>query len=239
MAAIRIPGTLFSIWFVSPCPMKPAPTIPTRMGFPCSWRALSALSTMIMEITPCGLAVDRHPPLQLRLDLVERLPGAVLRGDFSDGQRPLKDEAAIVERQPAFGVRRVELADVVAGLGAVFQDLIPVREALRHVERAVVVGAELDRDVLQVRRALGAQVHDDVVDGAARGTHQLRLRRRRELEVHAAHGALLAVEGDVGLGHHGLQAVPLELALGKNAGEEPPAVLPAVQGEDLSGALTW
>src|SRR6266850_4373272 len=94
MAAIRIPGTLFSIWFVSPCPMKPAPTIPTRMGFPCSWRALSALSTMIMVSSPCGLAVVRHPPLQLRLDLVERLPGAVLRGDFSDGQRPLEAEAA-------------------------------------------------------------------------------------------------------------------------------------------------
>src|SRR5262249_37146187 len=151
---MRMPGTLFSIWLVNPWPMKPAPTIPTRMGLPRSCRALSALSTMIMAFPPAARLSKRHPQLQLRLDLVEGLPRAVLRGDFADGQRPCKTEPAIVERQPAFGARRVELPDVIAGLGAVLQDLIPVPEPLGHVERAVVVGAELDRHVLQIGRAL-------------------------------------------------------------------------------------
>src|SRR5215468_4283641 len=110
--------------------MKPAPTIPTRMGLPCSWRALSALSTMIMAFPPARPS-NRHPQLQLRLDLVERLPGAVLRGDLPDGQRPRKSEAAIVERQPALGVRRVELSDVVARLGAVLQHLVSMGKSLR------------------------------------------------------------------------------------------------------------
>ena len=63
-------------------------------------------------------------------------------------------------------------------------------EALRHVERAHVVGIELDGDVLEVGWALRPQIDDDVEDGAARAAHDLGLGRRRVLEVHAAERAL-------------------------------------------------
>src|SRR3954471_24854380 len=228
-----MPGPLFSIWFVSPCPMKPAPTMPTRMGLPCSWRALSALSTMIMLFLPWATASNGHPPLQLRLDLVERLPVTVLGGDLAHGQRPLESEPAIVEGQPALGGRRIELADVIAGFGAVLQHLVPVREPLGHVERAVVVGAQLDGDVLEIRRALGPQVDDDVEDRSAGRPHQLGLGSRRVLEVHPPDGALVAIEGDIGLGDHGLEPVLLELALAEDAREDPAVVLPPLEIEDI------
>ena len=49
-----------------------------------------------------------------------------------------------------------------------------------------VVGGQLDRDVLEIRRALGAQVDDDVEDRATRAAHQLGLGGRRILKVHPA-----------------------------------------------------
>src|SRR5258708_3068726 len=117
----------------------------------------------------------RHPPLQLRFDLVERLPGAVFGRNLADAQRPLETEAAIVVHQASLGVRRVELSGLVAGLGAVLEHLVAMSEPLRHVQRPVVVGAQLDGDVLQVGGALRPQVDDDVEDRSARGPHQLGL----------------------------------------------------------------
>src|SRR6266568_2680798 len=118
---MRIPGTLLTIWFVSPWPMKPAPTMPTRIGLPCA--------------------------------------------------------------SPAFRAGRVELAHLIARLGPILEDFITVREPFGDVQRAVVVGRELDRDVLEVRRALGTKVHDDVEDRPARRPHELRLGRRRQFEM--------------------------------------------------------
>ena len=106
--------------------------------------------------------------------------------DLADRQRPLEPEPRVVEAQAALRLRRVELADLVARLGAVLEHLVAVREPLRHVERAMIVGGQLDRDVLEVRRALRTQVDDDVEDRPARAAHELRLRSRRELEVHPA-----------------------------------------------------
>ena len=54
---------------------------------------------------------------------------------------------------------------------------------------------------------------------------ELGLRRRRKLEVHAAHGACDAVEGDVRLGDHRLEAVVGELVLAERAREVPTVVL--------------
>ena len=102
--------------------------------------------------------------------------------------------------QPTFGVWRVELTDLIAGFGVVSQRLIAMREALRHVERPPIVLAEFDRDMLEVGRALGSQVDDDVEDRAPRASHELGLGRRRILEVHASKCALLQVEREVGLG---------------------------------------
>ena len=100
-----------------------------------------------------------------------------------------------------------------------------MREPLRHVERAAVVLVQLDGDALQVGRALGPQVDDDVDDRAARAADDLRLRLRRKLEVHAAQRARDVVEGDVRLRDHGLQAVVGELVLAERAREEAARVL--------------
>src|SRR5258705_10473496 len=92
-----MPGTLWTIWLVSPCPMKPAPIKPTRIGFPCSSLALNALSTMIM------VGSRAHPELHLALDFLEVLPGRVLgRGD-GDGKGPLQSQARVERTEAPLG----------------------------------------------------------------------------------------------------------------------------------------
>src|SRR4051812_47648662 len=117
-----MPGTLWVIWFVSPWPMKPAPTIPTRIGRPSCSRAFRALSTMIILSSACvvrfeaGRRSRAHLARELRFDLVEQRPGRVLRRHLGDRQRPRQAQAGIVVAQAAFRARCVELADLVAGL---------------------------------------------------------------------------------------------------------------------------
>ena len=198
--------------------MKPAPISATWIGRPSASRARSAVSTRIMPRPPPapGRAIRA---LISSSDLRERRPGGVLLGDLGGLQRPAQAEVGIERRQAALLVGRVELADLVGRLGAVLEHLVAVREALGHVQRAAVLRAQLDRDVLEERRALRAQVDDDVDDRAARGAHELRLRRGRELEVHPAQRALVLVERGVGLGDHGLEPVLLELVLAERARE--------------------
>src|SRR3954466_15937397 len=105
-----MPGTLWTIWLVSPWPMNPAPIMPTRIGFPCSSLAMRALSTMIM------IASRSHPALHLGPHFLQMFPGGVLRRDDADRQRPRKSQARIERRESAFRLRRVELSDLVARL---------------------------------------------------------------------------------------------------------------------------
>src|SRR5882672_1098352 len=216
-AAMRMPGTLCVIWLVSPWPMKPAPTMPTRIGLPSRSRAFSALSTIItvpsqpcpccptqVGAVPSATRLDAHFTLQFRLDLIQGQPAAVLGRHLADRKRPAQPEPAIVVQEAAFGRRRVELADLVAGLGLVGEHLVAMRKPLGHVERAVVVGGELDSDVIQIGRALRSQIDDDVENCTARAPHQLGLCRRRVLEMHAAERSLAGVEGDVALCDDGL-----------------------------------
>ena len=105
-------------------------------------------------------------------------------------------------------------------------------EAFGHVESSVVVRGELDRDVVEVGRAFGAQVDDDVEDRASRAPDELRLGRRRVLEVHAPHGAFTSIEGDVRLGDDRFEPVLLELVLAKRTGEEPAIVLFEIEVDD-------
>src|SRR5438128_11757121 len=105
---MRIPGTLFTIWFVRPCPMKPAPIMPTRIGMPCSSRARRALSTMIMTSSLPGS--NGHPPRELRLDLGEKLPRVVLLRDLGGQQRPFQAEPGIGVHEPALPARGVGLS---------------------------------------------------------------------------------------------------------------------------------
>src|SRR5262245_36405200 len=176
MAAIRMPGTLFVIWLVSPWPMNPAPTMPTWIGRPSASRACNVLSTMIIASLPLVRALSgAHPLLQHRLDLVEQGPCRILRRQLGHRQRPRQPEAGVVVAQPALGLGFVELTDLVAGLGRVLEHLVAVRKPLGHVEGAVVVGGELDLDVLEIGGALRPEVDDDVEDRAPSAPDQLGL----------------------------------------------------------------
>src|SRR3990172_5456588 len=223
---MRIPGTLFTIWLVSPCPMNPAPIIPTRMNFPCLSRSRRALSTIIM------LSSHPHLLLQHPLDLIEKLPIRVLLRNLHHRQRPPKPETGVIVMEAALRTRRVEFADLVAGLRSFRENLVSVREPLRHVERPVIVGIKFHRNMFQVSRALRTQVQDDVQDRAARAAHELRFRGGRELKMHPAKRASLFAKGDVGLGDYGLKAVFREFLLAERAREETPAVLPALHVND-------
>src|SRR5215211_2141697 len=101
--------------------MKPAPTMPTRIGRSAASRAFSALSTMIIVLLLRSSASGAHLVLQLGLDLVEQLPRRVLRGRLGDRQRPRQPEAGVVVAEAAFRVGRVELTDLVARLSRVLE----------------------------------------------------------------------------------------------------------------------
>ena len=95
---------------------------------------------------------------------------------------------------------------------------------------------ELDRDVLEVGRALRAQVDDDVEDRTPRASDELGLGRRRVLKVHAPQRSLGLVESNVGLRDDRLQSVIGELLLAERAREETAIVLAALDVDD-EGAL--
>src|SRR5882724_9490278 len=147
MALMRIPGTLLTSWLVRPCPMKPAPIMPTRIGMPRSSRAWRALSTMIM--TFCLPGSHGHPSFEILFHVGEERPPVVLDRDLRHGQRPCQLEPRIVVQESTFRARRIEFAHLVAGLRLILEDLVAVGEPFRHVQTAVIVGRELDGDVVE------------------------------------------------------------------------------------------
>jgi hypothetical protein len=189
------------------------------------------LSTRIIA-SPYTFAVS----VSLGLDGGEQRPPRVLGRHFADRKGPGQPEPRVVVHQAAFDAGRVELAHLVARLGVVLEHLVAVRKPLRNVERPVVVGRKLDRDVLEIGGALGTQVDDDVEDRAARRPHQLGLGSGRILEVHAAQRAPVFVERDVGLRDQRFQPVVGELPLAERAGEEAAVVLATLDVDD-EGAL--
>ena len=197
--------------------MKPAPIMPTRTGLPAAARAASARSTMIM-------------PAPLR----SRREGAspVLVGDQRHRLRPRDGERRVVVAQAALAAGRVELAHLIADLGAVSERLVAVREHGRHVQRAAVILVELDGEVLQVGRRVGSQVDDHVVDRASGAAHELGLGGRRHLVVHAAQRAAPVVEGHVALGNERRNAVRLELLPAEGACEKAAVVLAPFEVDD-------
>src|SRR5439155_22773403 len=94
MALMRIPGTLLTSWFVRPCPMKPAPIMPTRIGMPRCSLAWRALSTMIM--TCCLPGSNGHPPFEILFRVGEKRPDVVLDGDPRDRQPTIQFEPRIM-----------------------------------------------------------------------------------------------------------------------------------------------
>ena len=102
----------------------------------------------------------------------------------------------------------------------------------RGRESTARLGIERDRHVLQVCRALGSEIDDDVPDRSMCAAHELRLGRRGELEVHSAQRALLRVERRVRLCDHGLETVFFELVLAEGPSEEATLVLPTFELDD-------
>ena len=100
----------------------------------------------------------------------------------------------------------------------------------------MVVGAQLDGDVLEIGRALGSEVDDDVDDRAARAAHELRLLSGGELEVHSSKRSLALVEGDVRLRDQGLKPVIGELVLAEGSREKAAVVLPPLEVDDERAA---
>ena len=86
--------------------------------------------------------------------------------------------------------------------------------------------------MLEIGLALRPQVDDDVEKGAARAAHELGFGSRRELEMHAAQGALFSIRGDAGLGNDRLHAALFELPLAKAAGKETSFVVASLQLDD-------
>ena len=78
-------------------------------------------------------------------------------------------------------------------------------KSLGHVQRAAVVLAELDSNVLRVGRTFRTQVHYDVEDCATSRLYQFRLCGWRKLKMRAARRSFLAVEGNVGLRDDGFK----------------------------------
>src|SRR5579864_3337334 len=171
----------------------------------------------------------RHSRLQLALLLCQQPPALVFIGDDGDGQRPLEPQPRVVVHQPALAAGRIKLSRLIAGLGFVAQHLVPMSEALRNVECAGVVFAQLNRHMIEIGWAFRPQVHDDIENGAPGAAHKLSLRRRRKLKVHAPQGPFFVIKSDVGLGDGGFESVCLKFLLAKGAREKAASILFAVQ----------
>src|SRR3954451_12333488 len=124
---------------------------------------------------------------ELVLDLLERGSGCVpLRRDQRvDWPRPLDRDVWIVVRDAAFEIVVVVARLLVDDVGHVAHDAEAMREPDRAVDDVEILVAELEALPLPVARRALAQVHDDVVDRAARAAHELR-GAGADLEMHPA-----------------------------------------------------
>src|SRR6267378_2656024 len=86
--------------------------------------------------------------------------------------------------------------------------------------------------MLKVGGAFGAQIDDNVEDGAAGAANELGFRGRRELEMHSANRALADIESDIGLGNNRFEAVRLEFVLTKRTSKKAARIFSAFQVED-------
>src|SRR5271166_6359708 len=173
-----------------------------------------------------------HPLFDFELLLFQRLPRLVLVRYDGDGERPLQRQAWVIVQQATFRFRCVEFSHLIARFRFVRKCLVSVSEALRHVERAAVLLAELGNDVLQIGWAFRTQVDDDVEDSAPSGPYELRLGGWWKLKMHAPQRSFLLAESNIGLGDDGLQPVRLKFILTENAGEKAPRILSALDIDD-------
>jgi hypothetical protein len=76
-----------------------------------------------------------------------------------------------------------------------------VRKHVGHEESAVVLGGQLDADVLEIRGRIGAHVDDDIPDRAPHAADELWFGRGWDLIVHPPQSSSKPAEGDIGLYH--------------------------------------
>ena len=93
-----------------------------------------------------------------------------------------------------------------------------------HIESPVVVGGELDFEVLAVRRRVGSHVDDDIEDGATRAADQLGFGRGCDLIMHPAEGAFVFVVGDIDLDGIRVQTDSSHFTRAECACEEAPVI---------------
>ncbi|MDT4870009.1 hypothetical protein FQZ97_1050670 [compost metagenome] len=108
-----------------------------------------------------------------------------------------------------------------------------MREVLRHEQHAVIAAGQFHPNPLPVGRRLRANIHDDIVDGTLRASHQLGFGIGRFLVVHAAQCALVFAQGHIGLHHLAHQPMPLELVLAERPGEEAAGITALLQINDV------
>src|SRR5690348_11002111 len=131
--------------------------------------------------------------------------------------------------QAALASGRIELTHLIAGLGAVPQRLISMCKSFRHIERALIIFAQFNLDVLEIGRTLGTKIDDDVENRSPRAAHELALRRRGILKVHPSEGTLLRVKRHIGLGNDASQPVRLKFLLAKRTRKEPSRIFSALK----------
>jgi hypothetical protein len=177
-----------------------------------------------------------HPALQLEFDFVQPLPFRVLGRYFVHREGPNQSEPRIAIEQAALGARRIKFPNLIACLGPILENLVTVRKAFWHVEGPIIVRAKLDGNVVQVCRALRAQVNNDVENCSASASHKLGFGGWRILKMHSAQSALSLVEGDVGLRYNWFQQVILEFPLAERSRKKSAIILPALD-VDYEGAF--
>jgi hypothetical protein len=106
-------------------------------------------------------------------------------------------------------------------------------KAFRHIEGTVIGLGQLDGDVVEVGRALRAQVDDDVQNRTTRAAHEFCLGCGWILKVHAAQCAFLVVKSDICLHNYGLEPVRLELLLTESPCKEASIIFFAINVNDI------
>ncbi len=120
----RMPGTLLTIWFARPWAMKPAPTMPTRIGVPAASSSRSAASTRIIGVS--AIVIRRRSSA---LDLGRAGGHARSLSDMSptgSGHAMPRSGSSIA--QPAFELGGIELPHQVARLRGVLERLVAVAQ---------------------------------------------------------------------------------------------------------------
>lgn len=124
---------------------------------------------------------------------------------------------------------RKGLGHLIEDLGVVPQRLEPVRKPFRDEEHGAVLRGEFDGKILLERRGRRPQVDDDVINRSPGASYELRFRKRRNLEMHAAQRPFAFVERDVALFHMRIDAVRFEFLSAKRAGEKPALICVRLQ----------